>query len=56
MKPPDNEFGERVLKLLDRKARIFEVFAIDVIAFLDKKDLLKEFVEERMKRRDKYVL
>lgn len=56
MKPPDNELGERALKLLDRKARIIEVFAIEVIAFLDKKDLLKEFVEERMERRDKDVV
>lgn len=56
MKPPDNEFGERVLGLLDRKARILEVFAIDVIAFLDKKGLLQEFVEERLKRRKENVL
>lgn len=53
---PSNTLGKSVVNLLDRKIRIIEVFAVDVIAFLDKKDLLKEFVEERMKRRDKDVL
>lgn len=49
----DNDLGRSLIELLDRKARILEVFVIDAIGFLDKKGLLEEFVEERMERRNK---
>lgn len=51
MKSSDSNLSKRVLGILDRQEQALESFVVDVIDFLDDKNLLKAFVKKRMERK-----